>query len=68
MRKRDATDDELQPIDDLEAAIIRAHDERHTLQLAPLAEVQRFRPEVVRLAKAVCDRLRAEHRARMQQP
>jgi len=63
--KRNATIDlELKRIDDLEAAMIQAHDEKHTLGGAPLEEVQRFRPEAVRLAKAICDQLREEYRAR----
>jgi hypothetical protein len=54
----------LQQIDDLEALMIRAHDEKHTLQGASLEEVERFRPAAVQLAKTVCAQLRAAYLAR----
>jgi hypothetical protein len=62
--KRAPKDAGLQEIDDLEAAMIRAHDEKHTRQLVPLEEVERFRPAAVQVAKHICDRLRAEHLSR----
>jgi len=57
-------DEGLEAIADLEARIVRAHDERATLGGAPADEIARQRPAVVALATAVCNQLRAEYRAR----
>lgn len=57
----------LRAIDDLERAIVAAHDQKGELHGISAAEVARFRPGVVALAKKVCDQLRAEHRARRHQ-
>ena len=53
----------LQQIDDLERCIVQAHDEKALLGV-DAAELARFRPGVVAQAKAVCDRMRDEYRAR----
>jgi hypothetical protein len=54
------TDAGLQQIDDLERDIIQAQDEKVLLGVSA-GEVERERPSVVQLAKAVTDRMRAEH-------
>ncbi len=54
----------LQQIADLERNIVKGSDERWAVFGVSLEEIERVRPAVVRLAKAVADRLRAEHAAR----
>jgi hypothetical protein len=54
----------LAQIADLEQRIVRAHDEKETLQGVDPAELARTRPAVVALAAAVAARLRAEHLGR----
>ena len=54
----------LAQIDDLERRMVQAHDEKAQLGVSA-EEVARFRPDVVAQAKAVCDRMRAEHLARI---
>jgi hypothetical protein len=65
MRRHDppARDPGLQMIDDLERAIVLAHDQKVELGVSA-EEVARLRPDVIAVAKAVCDRLRAEYEAR----
>jgi len=53
----------LQAIDDLEALIVRAHDERVQFG-APVEEIKRERPAAVTLARAVADQMRSEYLAR----
>lgn len=63
-KQRDAG---LQAIDDLERSIVAAHDQKISLGVSA-EEVARFRPVVVQQAKTACDQMRADYRARTQQP
>ena len=65
MSKRESAvvDEGLARIDDLERAIVAAHDERVRLGVSA-EEVARQRPAVVALAAAVAGRLRDEYLAR----
>jgi hypothetical protein len=56
-------DPDLAAIDELERRIIKAHDDKAAFGVSA-AELARQRPDVVRLARAVADQLRAEHAAR----
>ena len=58
-------DEGLEEIDALEAAIIPGH-QQDSWSAASAEEIERFRPDVERLARAVTDRLRAEYLARSQ--
>jgi hypothetical protein len=66
MKRTSPSDAGMQQINDLERAIIAAHDERPSLYGVDAAEIARERPAVVALAKLVADRLRSEYRERTQ--
>jgi hypothetical protein len=57
-----------QQIDDLERDIVLAKDQLWAFHGVSVEEIVRVRPAIVAQAKAVCDRLRDEYRARSHQP
>jgi hypothetical protein len=57
-----------QQIDDLERDLVLAKDQTWAFNGVSAEEIARIRPAVVALAKAACDRLREEYRARSLQP
>ena len=70
MRKRTiaATDEGLEQIADFERVIILGRVQLLEWNGVPADEVERERPAVVALAKAVTDRMREEYAARTRQP
>lgn len=63
--KRDqAMDPGLQQIDDLERDIIEAREQTWRHNQVSEEEIERYRPSLQQLAKAVTDRMRDEYRAR----
>ncbi len=54
----------LDPIADLEAAIMQAQEDTWRHHAVLLDERERLRPAVAKIAKAAADQLRAEHTSR----
>lgn len=57
----------LEQIDDLERKIVLAKEQTWAMSGVSAEEIARFLPDVAAQAKAICNQLRAEYRARQVQ-
>jgi hypothetical protein len=63
-RTPDPRDEGLEQINDLERQIVLAREQTWTWNGVSPEEIARYLPDVARVAKNVCDQLRAEYLAR----